>query len=117
MAKHNEIGRKGERRAARYLWWHGYSILERNYRYGNHEIDIVARERKTETLVFVEVKTRSKGSYGLPREAVHVGKQRFLRLAAAQYLRYNGEGESRMRFDIVEVYADAGRIVHLKNAF
>lgn len=116
MAKHNDIGRNGERRAARYLWWHGYAVLERNYRFGNHEIDIIARERRTNTLVFVEVKTRSKGSFGLPREAVHDKKQRFLRLAAAQYLRFC-ESEEKVRFDIVEVYADAGRIVHLKNAF
>ena len=42
-----EIGKKGERLAARYLRRHGYRILAKNWRSHRHEIDVIARERKT----------------------------------------------------------------------
>ena len=48
-------GRWGERLAAWYLFFHGCRILDRNWRYGPYEIDIVARERRTGVLVFVLV--------------------------------------------------------------
>ena len=68
-------GRWGERLAAWYLFFHGCRILERNYRYGRWEIDIVARERRTGTLLFVEVKTRANTSFGRPVDAVTASKQ------------------------------------------
>ena len=56
MAEHNDLGRDGEEAAARYLMFHDYSILDRNWRAGNLEIDIVAQKKGV--LVFVEVKTQ-----------------------------------------------------------
>ena len=110
-------GRRGERLAAWYLRFHGYSILERNYRSGRYEIDVVARERRTGVLVFVEVKTRSSTAFGRPVDAVTAQKQLFLTRAAQGYLRARREPDAPTRFDVVEVYLRPLRIVHLPGAF
>ena len=112
-----ETGRIGERLAARYLRRRGYRILERNYRAHRHEIDVVARERSTGTVVFVEVKTRTPGSFGRPADAVNADKQRFLRLAAESWLLANGGMEQPARFDVIEVFLPEKRLNHIENAF
>ena len=61
MAIHNELGRWGEDYAADFLAAQGYRIVERNWRFGHHDIDIIAS--KGNEIVFVEVKTRH-GSNG-----------------------------------------------------
>ncbi len=110
-------GKRGERLAAWYLFFHGCRILARNYRYGRYEIDIVARERRTGILLFVEVKTRSSTDYGLPRDAVDRRKQLFLTRAAQGYLKQLSDPDAHTRFDVVEVYTKPLRIVHLPDAF
>ncbi|MBQ6145615.1 MAG: YraN family protein [Clostridia bacterium] len=110
-------GKRGERLAAWYLFFHGCRILARNWRCGRYEIDIVARERRTGILLFVEVKTRSSTDYGLPRDAVDRRKQLFLTRAAQGYLKQLGDPDAHTRFDVVEVYTKPLRIVHLPGAF
>lgn len=110
-------GKRGERLAAWYLFFHGYRILDRNWRCGRYEIDIVAKERRTGVLVFAEVKTRSGTDFGLPRDAVTPKKRLFLTRAAQGYLKQLGDLDARTRFDVVEVYAKPLRIVHLPGAF
>ncbi len=110
-------GKWGERLAAGYLLFHGCRILERNYRCGRYEIDIVARERRTGVLLFVEVKTRSNTGFGLPRDAVNSRKQLYLMRAAQGYLKARREPDARTRFDVVEVYTKPLRIVHIPSAF
>ena len=110
-------GKWGERLAAWYLFFHGCRILERNYRYGRYEIDIVARERRTGTLVFAEVKTRSNTSFGRPVDAVTTQKQLSVTRAAQGYLKTHGDMDARTRFDVIEVYTSPLRIVHLPDAF
>ena len=110
-------GKRGERLAAWYLFFHGCRILERNYRYGRYEIDIVARERRTGVLVFVEVKTRSGTDFGLPRDAVTPKKQLFLTRCAQGYLKAARDPDAHTRFDVVEVYTKPFRIVHIPSAF
>ena len=100
MSEHNDIGREGEDVAASYLMQNGYRIVARNWRYGPKEIDIVARDG--ETMVFVEVKTRSTLAFELPQEAVTKKKMKNLVEAADAYMIQNNidlEG----RFDIVGV--------------
>ena len=100
MSEHNDIGREGEDVAASYLLQKGYRIVARNWRFGPKEIDIVARDG--ETMVFVEVKTRSTLAFELPQEAVTKKKMKNLVEAADAYmLQYNIELEGR--FDIVGV--------------
>ena len=100
MSEHNDVGREGEALAANFLQQKGYEIVDRNWRYGPKEIDIVARDG--DTMVFVEVKTRSTLAFELPQEAVTKKKMKNLVEAADAYmLQYNIELEGR--FDIVAV--------------
>lgn len=99
------FGGEGEKLAADYLVQNGYSLLEMNYRYGRMgEIDIIAAEN--EFICFIEVKTRTGSTFGLPCEAVGWKKQVNLRRLAWAYLKYKGLTNRNARFDIVEVTGD-----------
>ena len=95
------LGRRGEEAAARHLASRGLRILERGFRSRAGEIDIVAQDG--ETLVFVEVKSRSSLACGRPAEAVDSRKRRRLLNAASWYLLSRGGPERPCRFDVVEV--------------
>ena len=112
-----DTGNRGERAAERYLKRHGCRILARNYRAGRHEIDLIAEEKATGTIVFVEVKARSEGGMGRPSEAVDRSKQRFLRLAAETWLSQNGARERSARFDVIEVLLPSEAVNRVENAF
>ena len=73
MHERAQLGRRGEEVAAAFLERQGYTILERNFRLRQGEIDLIAA--KDETVAFVEVKTRRTLDYGLPSEAVTYTKQ------------------------------------------
>jgi putative endonuclease len=91
-------------------------VLHRGYRTRLGEIDLIARE--SDTLVFVEVKSRRRG---VPAEAVTPEKQRRLSMAALHFLRKYNLLEVRSRFDVVAiVWPDDRRppeIEHIRNAF
>ena len=78
------LGKSGENRAVEELERRGYAILARRYRTRHGEIDVVARDG--ETTVFVEVKARTTGEFGLAAEAVTPWKQRRLVAMATDYL-------------------------------
>ena len=102
-----------------YLQKRGYRILARNFRKAYAEVDIIARHR--ETLVFIEVKTRSSLQFGTPAEAVHAVKQRRLSKIALDYMMQEGFDNQCARFDVVSVLLDStGAATHieiLENAF
>ena len=110
------MGSRGERRAARYLRWHGYRILARNFRAAGAEIDLVALDG--ETLVFVEVKTRRSEAAGSPLAAVDARKQARLRRAAEVYAVRAGT-QRPVRFDVVAIRARrlVPRVELVKGAF
>ncbi len=112
-----ETGKTGERIAVRHLRRGGYRILAKNWRAYRHEIDVIAREKSTGTVVFVEVKTRTPGSFGRPADAVDANKRRFLRLAAESWLLSNGGIEQPARFDVIEVLLPEKSVSHIVNAF
>lgn len=116
MAKHNILGKKGEDIAARFLAGKGYRIIERNWRTGRDEIDIIAYDG--DTLVIVEVKTRSTGFFGEPEEAVTDRKQKFLVRAAEEFV-IQKEIDSEIRFDIISIILENGKetIKHIEEAF
>lgn len=120
-AHHLKVGEWGEGCAAKFLKRQGFSIVGRNVRPNRHdELDIVAREGRY--LVFVEVKTRKRGSPGRPSEAVGRTKQRSLLRGAASFLKQAHYPDLVYRFDIVEVVgapedALAPEITLLRNAF
>ena len=112
------IGGSGEDMAAAFLQGLGYSILTRNYRKRFGEIDIIAEEG--DTLVFVEVKTRSSAAFGSPLEAVDIRKQRRMARAALDYLSSRKQHGRPARFDVVAVRLQPqgpARIEHVRNAF
>ncbi len=102
MKGHNrEIGIEGENIAIRYLVRQGYQIIEKNYRSKFGEIDIVVKDKNT--IVFVEVKTRSNLAYGRPVEAINYKKINHLRHTAQQYIQWKGLNDCGCRFDAIEV--------------
>ena len=96
-----EMGRRGEAVAAQFLRKQGMQVVAQNVRCPLGEIDLVARDGAT--LVFVEVKSRSGGAYGLPQEAVTRAKQRRLTRLAWWYLKTHRLQEHPARFDVVAV--------------
>ena len=115
-SRQQEIGRAGEERAAAFLESQGLSILARNARYAEGELDIVAGEAST--LVFVEVKRRQSGAFGDPAEAVTPAKMRRLRSAALHWMRENpGTYPGGIRFDVISIEDATHRIEWLKGAF
>lgn len=101
---HAESGVRGEEYAARYLGRNGYYILQRNYRCKGGEIDIIAKDK--DTLVFIEVKTRRKGSHEMPEAALTRQKKRRLSVAATHFMRSYHLTEPLFRFDLVGVEYD-----------
>ena len=116
MAVHNDFGKEGEELAACCLQQKGYTILERNWRSGHKEIDIVAR--KDNLLVIVEVKTRGGTDFGEPENAVTNAKIRRLVSAADAYVRHN-RIDMPVRFDIITIVRKDGRqqVEHIEDAF
>lgn len=95
------LGRFGEDTAAQHLVSAGYEVLDRNWRCGVGEIDIVARDG--ETLVVVEVKTRRGVGFGAPLEAVTARKAARLARLGVEYRRSAGLSPAPLRIDLVGV--------------
>lgn len=112
-----QLGMAGETAAIRYLQQHQYTLLARNFRTAYGEIDIIARDQ--DTIVFVEVKTRTSRHYGRPCEAVSSAKrQKIIRMANTYLCRYQA-WDRPCRFDVIEVFATRhqARIHHIRHAF
>ena len=110
-------GRRGEQDALSLLQGKGHRILERNFRAGRGEIDLITMDG--ETLVFVEVKSGSAGVFGEPEDRVDIRKQRRIGRVAAAYLAGNPPGHRDCRFDVVSVIRERGVTVlrHIEDAF
>lgn len=118
MSGTRAAGNRGEAEVAKYLRKKGYTLLASQWRCRFGELDLVARNRRG-LICFVEVKLRSAGSIGLPREFVDAGKRERLRTAASLWLSQH-EIDAPARFDVAEVYVEkngALRVEYLENAF
>lgn len=116
MAQHNELGKRGEEEAARYLKSTGYRIVDRNWTFHGYEIDIVAEI--AEFIVFVEVKTRTSVMFGNPED--FVGDARIKRMvSAADHYLIENEIDKPARFDIIGLVWDGKRFAleHIEDAF
>ena len=101
MADRDDLGPRGETMACAHLERNGYEIVERNVTTPYGELDAVARDG--ETLVFVEVRTRSDNESGSPLESVTPRKQRQIVRSAEHYAVQTGQLEAVMRFDVVGI--------------
>src|SRR5205809_5996344 len=117
--KHLRRGAQGETLARRFLRRNGYKILYRNFKgRSGGEIDIVCRDN--DTLVFVEVKTRTREDFGRPVTAVDRQKQKRISRGGLSWLRMLDNPDILFRFDVVEVIITDGvkpRLELIKNAF
>jgi putative endonuclease len=117
--RHLRLGTRGERLACQFLKRRGYKILYRNFRgRTGGEIDVVCRDG--DTLVFVEVKTRTGEDFGRPIEAIDRDKRKRISRGGLAWLRLLNDPDILFRFDVVEVIIAEGaepRIELIKNAF
>ena len=116
--EHLRRGELGERTAKKHLRRRGLKFLTANFRSARGEIDLIFRD--ADCLVFVEVKTRSSEDWVRPAAAVNARKRRLLSQTALDYLRLLKNPEVKIRFDIVEVLLQGGKVRevrHLPNTF
>ena len=104
MSQRDELGRRGEDAAARYLTRQGYRIIARRERILRGDIDIIALDGRT--VVFVEVRSRSDTSHGHPVETIDQRKQRRLVDLANAYIRRHRLDDCSVRIDVVTVTFD-----------
>ncbi len=111
------VGKLGEDLAAKFLEEKGYHIIERNYRFGHGELDIIAE--KDGMLIFIEVKTKKFGDFGEPINWIKRGKQLQMGRIARGYLYERNIADQDCRFDVITVTWEHGlwKIDHLENAF
>ncbi len=119
-ARHLQLGQEGEAAAAAFLKKAGLKVLERNWRQGRLELDVVCEDKKAgKAIVFVEVRTRTASQRGEPAETITPAKQRTLAQAATAWLAAHDAWERPCRFDVLAVIHDgeAFHITHHTNAF
>lgn len=110
-----ELGRRGEDEATRYLQLQGLTVIERNWRCREGEIDIVALDDTGDCLVVVEVKARTSERFGRPVEAVTPVKARRLRVLAARWLADHPIATSSVRIDVIGVMCRRGCLVEIEH--
>jgi putative endonuclease len=109
-----EIGALGERHAARMLRAKGYRLIEANARVTNGEIDLICS--RGDTLIFVEVRTRTSETFITPGESVNESKQKRVVRAARRYMKIKKIDETPIQYDVVEVIATKyGKIVDIRH--
>ena len=115
MAAHNELGKWGEALAAEFVEQQGYEILERDWKSGHHDLDIIARDE--DTLVIIEVKTRRNRLFGDPEEAIDYKKRLSLQSAINHYVKSH-RIKIPVRFDVISIVGMIGstpEIDHIKD--
>ena len=117
--ENGSLGKRGELAAERYLLKLGYIILFRGYEDKFGEIDLIAVD--LDTVVFVEVKTRSTDRAGDPAEAVDQAKQQHLTKTGIGFLKWHRLTEHSARFDVISILgeplSDSAEIKHYVSAF
>ena len=116
MYKRHEVGKTGEKLAAKYLEQNNYKIIKQNFRCKQGEIDIIAIDNECGDIVFVEVKTRTSLYFGTPAEAVNKTKREHIKRTAKYFLYLNKLKYKGIRFDVIEVFLSKQehKINHIK---
>jgi putative endonuclease len=117
MGEAHDLGRRSEGLAATYLESRGYRVLERNYRVGHKEVDLIVRRDRV--IAFVEVKARAGRGWGHPLEAITWAKRRELVHVARVWIAAHGRRDLVYRFDAIGITWQAGgpEIDHVPNAW
>jgi len=116
LAEHNKLGELGEAMALDYLVKNGYTIQAKNWYFQKAEIDLIAQ--KGDTLVCVEVKTRSTNEFGDPQDFIDAKKIKLLVKAMNQYVESN-DLDVDVRFDVIAIIHNKYKTVleHFEDAF
>jgi putative endonuclease len=116
-AARQAFGELGERVAERWLTGRGWRVVERRFRSGHRDIDLIIE--RDGLVAFVEVKARRGATFGDPVEAVNWRKQKELGRSARVWLARNQRPGTAYRFDVIGVLFDgkAVRIRHVEHAF
>ena len=111
------FGQLGERIAERWLRRQGWRVVQRRFRSGHRDIDLVVEREGT--IAFVEVKARRGSAFGDPIEAVNWRKQKELSRSAFVWIDRHGRPRESYRFDVVGVLVEGERVRvrHVPNAF
>lgn len=94
----------GENLASKYLEDHNYEIIDRNFSCQKGEVDLIAKDRKKEELVFIEVKTRSDLKYGNPYDSESLKKPKSIKQVIQYYIYKNQIYHITIRLDLIEVH-------------
>jgi putative endonuclease len=117
MSAHYDLGKWGEETALTYLLQKNHQLRHRNFRYKQAEIDLITQEGKM--LIFTEVKTRSRISYGTPESFVDYTKIKLLLKAAEHYI-HQTNWHLDVRFDIISIVRfpdNTHELLHIEDAF
>ncbi|HEX2922040.1 MAG TPA: YraN family protein [Bacteroidales bacterium] len=116
MSDPENLGNKGEDLAVEYLSNNGYRILNRNWKWGRNEIDVIAENN--EFIVFAEVKTRTADFMDDPLNAITRSKQNAIIFAAEGYMKRMGK-DKECRFDVITIIMKGNdyTIEHIPDAF
>ncbi len=116
--RRKRLGAFGEGLAQDYLKSQGYKIIDKNFRCCFGEVDIVAEDNNS--IVFIEVKTRSSLAFGTPKDAISMKKKTSLTKVASAYLKKSELTHRSARFDVVSILItdkEGAKIELIKNAF
>jgi putative endonuclease len=110
-----EIGKSGENQAAEYLTSIGYTILAKNWRMGKYEIDLIAENK--ETILFVEVKTRS--GFEIPVDRALRAQQKLNIIKSANAYINDSQTMKEPRFDLITIFGfgNKTRLSHIESCF
>ncbi len=116
------VGKRGEQAAARLLRRKGLVVIAESESDRAGEIDLIAIDQRSKTIIFVEVKTHSTTKPGHPADRVDDAKQGRVTRAALRYLKRKKLLGTASRFDVVAVWWPQGlrepeRIEHYESAF
>jgi putative endonuclease len=116
MTQQHNFGKEAEEKALAYLMKKKYVFLEKNYRFGHAEVDLLMLKKNK--LICVEVKARSTDFFGTPESFISKNKIKNLVAVVDHYVEKN-ELELEVRFDIISILKKrkVWEIKHIKNAF
>jgi putative endonuclease len=107
-----KLGRWGEDLAAAFLIERGCTIVARNVHTPYGEIDLIARTKNldgSDITIFVEVKTRSSSSFGLPEQSVTRLKREHMLNSALYFLQDHPELDGDYRIDVIAIQRERGK--------